>query len=146
MAEMTDRKREALDAGRVLIHQRPDHKDLSSKGGKTTAERQRRAKEFREIMETLLSMQIKKGRAANLDTLGNIAELRGKNLTVAEAIMATVVQRALQGDLSAISMIQSLTGQTTKTEIAVEHSHRDEGKLAGILKQLEARRADKEED
>lgn len=128
----------------IDISTRPDHKEISRRGGIASYESKKRKKEFKQIAETLLELQTRKGQAANIDAIRNIQELKGKNLNVSEAIMTTVVQKALTGDLDAIRLLQSVTGQIPKAEVSVEHGIKNEGKLEGILKQLEARKKEAE--
>lgn len=82
-----------------------------SRGGKASVEARRRKKEMRERLELLLSMPIKDGKGAELDKIKNFASLKGKNITVEDAILIAIAQKALKGDIPAGTFIRDTVGE-----------------------------------
>ena len=89
------------------------------KGGKANAEQHKKRKALKDTLEILMNMPINKGKVADIEGIRSFAELNGKNITVDQAIMIRVVQKALKGDLNAIAMMRDTVGEkpTDKMEI-----------------------------
>ncbi len=89
------------------------------KGGKANAEQHKKRKALKDTLEILMNMPINKGKVADIEGIRSFAELNGKNITVDQAIMIRVVQKALKGDLNAVAMMRDTVGEkpTDKMEI-----------------------------
>ena len=122
-----------------------EQREIARKGGIASGKARRLKRDFKEIAELLLNMRVKKGISANLENISSFAELKGKNLTAAEAITVAVLQNALKGDMVAINYLRDITGQRPAEKVEVEQTIH-EGKLSGILKQLEASQKAEEND
>lgn len=85
--------------------------DDQSKGGKASGEARRRKKEMKERLELLLSMPIKDGKGTELEKIKNFASLKGKNITVEDAILIAIAQKALKGDIPAGTFIRDTVGE-----------------------------------
>ncbi|KAF5037075.1 hypothetical protein DSECCO2_568480 [anaerobic digester metagenome] len=109
---------------------------ITSKGGKASAEARRRRRDFKEIAQHLLTMTVKNGLQDDLEAIRSIAELKGQNITVADAIMIAITQNAMKGDIQSANYIRDITGQKPKDEVELTATV-NEGKLGSILKQLE---------
>ena len=96
-----------------------ERKRNSSKGGKASAEAKRERKRSREILEIFLSMPLKKRKEAEIDDIKAFEELKGKNITVNEAIQLKQVQRALNGDLASASYIRDTVGDKPSENVNV---------------------------
>jgi len=86
-------------------------REIGKKGGKASAKARQKKKQMRETLELLLSMPLEN---ANIDCLENIKgfkDLKGKNITVQDAIMIAQVQKALKGDIRAAEYIRDTAGQ-----------------------------------
>ena len=66
---------------------------------------------MRETLEALLSMPMKSGKAADIETIKNFAALKGKTITVQEAMMIAMIQKALKGNVNAAEWIRDTAGQ-----------------------------------
>ena len=94
-----------------------------SANGKKAAEKarenRRRRKEMRETLDILLNMPMKKGKVYSAEEIKSFADLKGKNITIDQAMMVCLVQKALKGDLNAITMVRDTVGEkpTDKMEI-----------------------------
>ena len=93
--------------------------EAGKKGGKASVEARRRRKELKETLEILLNMSLDKRRKnVDIEKIQAFADLKGKNVTVDEAMMIKLVQKALSGDLNSISMVRDTIGEkpTEKTQ------------------------------
>ena len=101
-----------------------------SKWGKIGAEKsievRRKRKEMRETLDVLLKMPMKKGEVYSAEDIKCFADLKGKNITIDQAIMVCLVQKALKGDLSAISMIRDTIGEKPAEKVEVTKNPFDE--------------------
>ena len=95
--------------------------DDGKKGGKASVEARRRRKELKETLEILLNMSLDKRRKnVDIEKIQAFADLKGKNVTVDEAMMIKLVQKALSGDLNSISMIRDTIGEKPSDRVEVK--------------------------
>ena len=85
--------------------------ECGRKGGLAKREATRRRKEMRETLDILLNMPMKKGKVYSAEDVKYFADLKGKNITIDQAMMVCLVQKALKGDLSAIGMVRDTVGE-----------------------------------
>lgn len=88
-------------------------------GAQKSIEVRRKKKEARQVIETFLSMPLRKGRIADIDSIKSFMDMKGKNVTVTEAIQLQLIQKALKGDLNAMSMILSMTGEKPSDKVDI---------------------------
>ena len=88
-------------------------------GGKASGKARREKKAMRETLETLLSMPLETGKAANIEKIKSIAALKGKNITVQEAILLKQLEKAIKGDTRAAEFIRDSSGNKAKEEISL---------------------------
>ena len=102
--------------------------ECGRKGGLAKREATRRRKEMRETLEVLLDMPLKKGKVYDAEDIKCFAELKGKNISIDQAMMVCLVQKALKGDLSAIAMVRDTIGEkpAEKVEATVTKNPFDE--------------------
>jgi hypothetical protein len=81
------------------------------KGGKASGEAKRRKKEMRERLELLLSMPINSGKGAEIEKIKSFGAIKGKNITVEDAILIAIAQKAMKGDISAGTFIRDTVGE-----------------------------------
>ena len=93
--------------------------EYGRKGAEKANETKRKRKEMRETLDILLNMPLKKGKVYSAEEIKSFADLKGKNITIDQAMMITLVQKALKGDLNAIGMVRDTVGEkpTDKMEI-----------------------------
>ena len=90
------------------------------KGGIASGESKRAKKAMRERLEILLELPMKSGRGADIESIKNFAELKGKNITVQDAMMIAQIQKALKGDTNAASFVRDTAGQNPATKIEAD--------------------------
>lgn len=114
-----------------------ERREAGRKGGIASGEAKRRKKAMRERLEVLLELPLKEGRSADLDSIKNFAALKGKNITVQDALMLAQIQKALKGDTTAATFVRDTVGEKPGDKTIISGSV-DTGadKLANILAQL----------
>lgn len=91
--------------------------EYGKKGAKKTAEVKREKKRLRESLDILLQMPLKaRGEEADIEQIKAFAQLKGKNVTVEQAILIAQIQRALKGDSKAFKLLRDTSGQGFNTE------------------------------
>lgn len=117
---MVEKKDKNLNLKSFDNMDKEQHLKIASKGGVNSGIARRRKKEVQKILEAFLELPLKKGKLYNVDDVKSFMALKGKNITVNEAIQVTVIQKALKGDLSAINMINELMGEKPANKLEVK--------------------------
>ena len=91
--------------------------ECGRKGGIAKREATRRRKEMRETLGILLDMPMKKGRVYTAEEIKCFADLNGKNITIDQAMMVKLIQKALKGDINAIAMVRDTIGEKPAEKI-----------------------------
>ena len=94
--------------------------ECGRKGGIAKREATRRRKEMRETLDILLNMPMKKGKVYTADDIKCFADLKGKNITIDQAVMVCLIQKALKGDLNAIAMVRDTVGEKPSDKVEVK--------------------------
>ena len=113
-------------------------KECSSKGGKASGEAKRRKKLMKENLEILCQLSLKSGRATDVESIKNFAELKGKNITIEQAMLIAQIKKALSGDTKAMEFIRDTMGQKPVDEKKVETNSTEASLLAEIVGQLKS--------
>ena len=90
------------------------------KGGIASGEAKRKKKAMKERLEILLEMNVKSGRGADIESIQNFAALKGKNITVQDALMIAQIQKALKGDTNAAVFVRDTAGQNPTQKIEAD--------------------------
>lgn len=101
-----------------------ERRESARRAGIASGEARRRKKTMRETLEAVLAMQVGDGKSTDIEAITKFAQLKGKNITVQEAMIIAQTQKALKGDLAALQFIRDTMGQkptdnmnvVTKTE------------------------------
>lgn len=80
-------------------------------GGIASGKARREKKMMRETLEMLLTMPMKNGKFADVENIRSFAALKGKNISVQEAILIAQVQKAMKGDTRAAEYVRDTIGQ-----------------------------------
>lgn len=81
-------------------------------GGVRSGEARRAKKRMKESLEILLTMPLKgRGQITEIEDIKAFAQLKGKNLTVEQAMLIAQIQKALKGDPKAFELIRDTSGQ-----------------------------------
>ena len=95
-------------------------REYGRRGGLTKGENYKRRKELKETLDILLDMPLKTGRTTSVEKVQAFANLKGKNITVDQAMMVCLIQKALKGDLSAIAMVRDTIGEKPTEKLDVK--------------------------
>lgn len=80
-------------------------------GGIASGKARREKKMMRETLDMLLTMPLKNGKFADVESIRSFAALKGKNISVQEAILIAQVQKAMKGDTRAAEYVRDTMGQ-----------------------------------
>lgn len=86
-------------------------RERGRKGGIASGKARREKKMMRETLEILMSMPLKSGKQTDVESIKNMASLKGKNISVQEAILIAQIQKALKGDAKAAEFVRDTLGQ-----------------------------------
>lgn len=81
------------------------------KGGLKSAEAKRKRKAMRETFEIILSMPLRKGKSTDIENIRSYVEMRGKNITIQDAINFSIIKKAMSGDVRAAEFIRDTIGE-----------------------------------
>lgn len=88
-------------------------------GGIASGKARREKKLMRETLEVILSMPMKNGKNADVESIRSFAALKGKNISVQEAILIAQVQRAMKGDTKAAEYVRDTVGQKPSDNVVM---------------------------
>lgn len=88
-------------------------------GGKRSGETRRNKRAMKDSLDILLSMPLKSGKQCDVDTVKNFAALKGKNITVEQAMLIAQIQKALKGDTQALTFLRDTSGQKPEDNLNV---------------------------
>ena len=111
-----------------------ERKENASKAGIASGKARKENRPMKETLETLLQMPLKPGKAVDVESIINLASLKGKNITVQEAIMLGQIQKAMKGDTKAAEYIRDTVGQKPVGGMSIEVKESE--KLADVFKQI----------
>lgn len=94
-------------------------KEWGAIGGVKSGKVRREKRALKETLETLLSMPMKNGKAADIEKIRSIAELKGKNITAQEAIALAQIVKAVKGDTRAAEFVRDASGNKIAEETNV---------------------------
>ena len=90
------------------------------KGGIASGEAKRKKKAMRERLEILLELPMRTGKGAELENIKNFAALKGKNITVQDAMMIAQIQKALKGDTTAAAFVRDTAGENPAVRVEAD--------------------------
>ncbi len=90
------------------------------KGGIASAKAKREKKALKETLEELLAMPLKNGKQANLENIKSIAAVKGKNISMQEAIMIAMLNKAARGDVRAAEYVRDTIGQKPDSKMNID--------------------------
>ena len=65
-------------------------------------------------------MSLKSGRMCDLETIKNFMELKGKNVTVQQAMAIKLIQDALKGDKKAFELVIDMIGEKPSSKLEIK--------------------------
>lgn len=104
----------------IPVRSEDEAREKGKVGGIASGKARREKKAMKDTLNDLLSMPLKAGKAADLETIKNLAALKGKNITVQEAIMLSQIQKAMKGDTKAAEYVRDTIGQRPDNRTNIE--------------------------
>ena len=104
------------------------------RGGIASGKSKREKKAMKDTLSDLLSMPLKSGKAADVESIQSLASVKGKNITVHDAIMIAMLQKAMAGNVKAAEYIRDTIGEKPKNDMSVEIKKSE--KLEDIFRQI----------
>ena len=101
---------------------------IATKGGIASGKARREKKAMKDTLAALLSMPLRNGKGAEIESIKNLAEVKGKNITVQEAIMLAQIQKAMKGDTRAFKALM---------ELAAENGGQQQSDISELYKALD---------
>lgn len=90
------------------------------KGGIASGKARREKKALKDTLEELLAMPIKDGASADIEKIKSIAGIKGKNITMQEAIMVAMLNKAAKGDVRAAEYVRDTIGQKPDSRMNID--------------------------
>lgn len=101
---------------------------IATKGGIASGKARREKKAMKDTLAALLSMTLRNGEGAEIESIKNLAAVKGKNITVQEAIMLAQIQKAIKGDTRAFKAL---------IELATENGGQQQSDISELYKALD---------
>ena len=93
------------------------------KGGIASGKARRERKALNDTLNALFSMPIKDGKLNELESIKSLASIKGKNITVQEAVVLAQIQKALKGDQRAARLLFELLCNNIPSTAGQTESH-----------------------
>lgn len=90
------------------------------KGGIASGKARRDKKALKDTLGELLAMPIKEGVSDEIEKIKSIAGIKGKNITMQEAIMVAMLNKAAKGDVRAAEYVRDTIGQKPDSRMNID--------------------------
>ena len=97
-----------------------EQREIARKGGIASGKARREKKALKDTLEELLAMPIKDGKSQDIDKIKSIAGIKGKNITMQEAIMVAMLNKAAKGDVRAAEYVRDTIGQKPDSRMNID--------------------------
>ena len=97
-----------------------EQREISKKGGKKSGEVRSMNAEMRKRLEQIVKMTLKDGKA---DKIKNLADAKGANLTISDALLVKLVTMALAGNIKAMNKLMELLGMDSPAPPEAPQEH-----------------------
>lgn len=97
---------------------------IGKKGAEKSIEVRRKNKGMKQILQTLLSLPLTNGETTSTEDIQSLGEIKGRNITVEEAIMLQQIQKALKGDMRSAEFVRETSGQQVVQKVETSEAPR----------------------
>lgn len=91
-------------------------REIQSSGGKASGAARRARRSMCEAWDVIRKLPLTDGEKADIDEIQSVAAVKGKNLTVEQAIIFAITRKAMGGDVKAFTALNKYT----ETQRAIE--------------------------
>lgn len=102
------------------VRSEAEAREKGRKGGIASGKARREKKALKDTLEELLAMPIKDGKSSDIDKIKSIAGIKGKNITMQEAIMVAMLNKAAKGDVRAAEYVRDTIGQKPDSRMNID--------------------------
>ena len=102
------------------VRSKSEARSRGKKGGIASGKARREKKQFKETLETLLSMCMEDGKEMAVEDITSFKGIKGKNISVQEAILIAQIQKAMKGDTRAAEYVRDTIGQKPSDKVKLE--------------------------
>lgn len=88
-------------------------------GGIKSGEVKRAKKAMKETLLLLMDLKLDSGKGVDIDKISSFKELKGKNITVEQAMLVAQLQKALKGDTTAFLALRDTSGQAPNQKLDI---------------------------
>lgn len=114
------------------IRSKDEARELGKKGGKASGKARREKKTMQELCKILLEVPLKEGKVSSVEEITSLATLKNKNITAQQAMIISLIQKAINGDMQAFHAIVELSGNKSPTEIAQTVEFKDDAFIKAL--------------
>ena len=99
------------------VRTKSEARSRGKNGGIASGKARREKKMFRETLEILLGMPLKDGGSIDIDEINSFSSVKGRNISVQEAILISQIQKAMKGDTRAAEYVRDTIGQKPDSKL-----------------------------
>lgn len=104
----------------------------AKKGGIASGKARRQKKAMKDIVELVLQMPLQEGKKTSVESIKSLASAGGKNISVQEALVLKLTQKALKGDIKALRLLLEMAGQDPSQNGSVPEPNENDGLIDSI--------------
>ena len=104
----------------------------AKKGGIASGKARRKKKAMKDIVELVLQMPLQEGKKTSVENIKSLASAGGKNISVQEALVLKLTQKALKGDIKALRLLLEMAGQDPSQNGFVPEPNENDGLIDSI--------------
>lgn len=104
----------------IPVRTEEEAREKGRMGGIASGKVRREKKAMKDTLSTLLSMSLKDEAVTDIETIQSVAALKGRNITVQEAIMLAQIQKAMKGDTKAAEFVRDSSGNKLKEVLQMD--------------------------
>lgn len=90
------------------------------KGGKRSGEVRKQKKAMKDVLQMLLDLTVKNGDITKPEDIKSLADIKGANVTVNQAILLAQINKALKGDTSSAVFVRDTSGNKLAEEMNIK--------------------------
>lgn len=137
MADVIKKKKEFAN-GKVKRNPTFENVEKAREAGIKSGQVRREKKLMKDALLMILDKSIKKGSITSTEEISNLSETKTLNISVQDAIIISMVNEAISGNVKAAEFVRDLIGEKPKDSVELSGEVKSSEKLDSILKQLES--------
>lgn len=104
----------------IPVKSKEEARALGRKGGIASGKVRKQKKMMKDTLQMLLSLTMKEGKATNPEDIKSLADVKGANLTLDQAILLAQVKKAIKGDVSSAVFVRDTSGNKLAEEMNIK--------------------------